>query len=176
MDGGEILNRVVEIMSSMDWGEIGFGVIEIIASLFSFSVLITLWERRYTTKRLKKYVSNYLTSLEFEWQNQTAEFALMHRVRAFELLLRNVRVMQPTTPLANKRVQEVRDAVEFFHTGGIPVFRGEHLRLPNTGEFPVAPNDATEALVREHVLKKLRAIKWLNLQGSAVRSKPADAT
>ena len=77
--------------------------------------------------------------------------------------------MHPTTPLANKRVEDVRDAVEFFHAGVIPIFRGEHLPLPIMGEFPIEPSDAIEAHVREHVIDKLRAIKWLGLKGPAQR-------
>ena len=169
MDRSEILHCFVEIVSSLDWGAFRAWLLEIIASVFGISVLITLWERHYTTKRLRKYVSKYLESVEGEWQNQTDEFILMHRVRAFELLLRRVRGMRPTTPLANMRVDEVRDAAEFFHTDVITIFRGEHLPLPKMGEFPMEPNDEIESHVREYVLDKLRAIKWLGLEEPANR-------
>ena len=167
MDCGEILNWMIKINANIDWSSFYSRVLEIVTSVFSISILITVWELRYTTNRLRKYVSNYQDSTEFEWHNQSEEFALMHRVRQFELLMRRVRVMQPTTPLANKRVEAVRDAVEFFHTGGVIVVGGEHLPLPNVGEFPLKPNDAIEAEVRKQILEKLRAIKWLGLEGPA---------
>ena len=74
MDWSVISNCLVEIVS-VDWRAFGTRLFEIVASIFGISVVFTLWERHYTTKRLKKYVSSYLESVEFEWQNQTEEFA-----------------------------------------------------------------------------------------------------
>ena len=142
------------------------GVAETMLGLFSVAGLIALWEWHRTTKRLKKYVANYIQSVEFEWQNQTDDFALMHRVRAYELLLRNVLILQPRTPRAYKRVEEDRDVLEKWHRG-IPIFRGEHLPLPKLGEFPTVPSHAIEAQVRKDVLEGLRAIKWLGLKEPA---------
>ena len=144
-------------------GEFWIGVAETLLGIFSFAGLIAFLEWRRTTKRLRKCVTDYVESGELEWQNQTDEFALMHRVRAFELLLRKVEVLQPRTPSAYKRVEEVRDAVEFFHRGGIPILNGEHLPLATIGAFPITPSDAAEALVRKYVLERLRAIKWLEV-------------
>ena len=90
----------------------------------------------------------------------------MHRVRAFELLLRKVQAMEPRTPGAYYRAEAVRDALECFHRGGIPILGKQHMPLPKIGEFPFPPNIAIEAQVRERVLEKLRAIKWLRLPGS----------
>ena len=93
----------------------------------------------------------------------------MHRVRAFEILLRNVYAMQPTTPWANKRVEEVRDQLEFFHRAYM-VLNGEHLPLAKPGDFPVEqPNSTIEAQMRQMILEGLRAIKWLRLKESAER-------
>ena len=112
---------------------------EIMLGLFSFAGLIALWEWRRTTKRLKKYVTGYVRSVEFEWQNQTEEFALMDRVRVFEILLRRVQAMHPQTPGANRRVEEVRDVLEQFHSTR-RIFREEHLPLRRIDEFPTEPN------------------------------------
>ena len=140
---------------------------EVALGLLSFTILIAWWEWRNATKRLKKEVTSYIKSVEFEWQNQTEEFALMHRVRAFEILLRNVQAQQPRTPGAHKRVEQVRDVLESFHRRFIPIFRGEHLPLPKFGEFPALPDVTIEAEVRKHVLEGLRAIKWLRLKEPA---------
>ncbi len=131
--------------------------------LFGFAGLAALLECRRTTKRLKKYVKSYMQSAEFEWTNQTDEFAVAHRVRAFEILSRNVQALQPRTPWASNRVEDVRDALESLHRA-ITIFRGEHLPLPRLGAFPLPPNQATEAHVREHIVERLRAIKWLRLE------------
>ena len=150
----------------MDWCDFLTRVVEIILGFFSIAFLITLWELRYTTKRLKNYVASYMESVEFPWQNQTDEFTRMHRVRSFEILLRKVQILQPRTPGAYKRATEVQEVLEHFHKA-VPIFRGEHLPLPNLGEFPVVPNDGGEAFVRDHVIKGLRAIKWLGLKEPA---------
>ena len=152
---------VVEIVLGRDFW---IGVVETLLSLFSFAALIYLLEWRSTTRRLKKHVASYIKSVEFKWTNQTDEFALMYRVRVFELLLRRVQAMQPRTPSAYKRVEEVRDALEYFHRGGVQILNGEHLPLPKFDEFPIRPNREIEAQVRERILENLRAIKWLGLE------------
>lgn len=143
------------------------GIADTLLAVVSFAGLIVWLERFSTTNRLKKYVKGYLEAVEFDWQNQTKEFAFMHRVRRFELLLRNVQVLRPTTYLASNRVAEVRDVLEEFHRGGIPILKGEHLPLRKFDEFPIEPSDATEAFVRDKVLEGLRAIKWLRLEEPA---------
>ena len=72
------------------------GVAETALGLFSVAALVSVWEWHRTTKRLKKYVTQYIDSAEFEWENQTEKFALMHRVRAFEILLRNIEGLRPS--------------------------------------------------------------------------------
>jgi hypothetical protein len=54
--------------------------------------------------------------------------------------------------------------VEFLHRQPIPIYGDKHLPLPKLGEFPYPPSQAFEAHVRDHVLEKLRAIKWLELE------------
>ena len=142
------------------------GVVQIVLGIVSYAGLVALLEWRRTTKRLKKYVASYMQAVEFEWTNQIEEFVVAHRVRAFELLLRNIQALQPRTPAAYKRVEEVRDVLERLHRA-IPIVRGEHLPLPKVGEFPVPPNQTTEAQVRELVVEGLRAIKWLRLEKPA---------
>ena len=144
------------------------GAAETALGLFSVALLVSLWEWRRTTKRLKKYVTKYIDAVEFEWQDQTAEFVLMHRVRAFELISRQVQVLQPRSPGAYYRVEQVRDVLERFHRA-IPIFRGEHLPLPEIGKFPLPSNERMEASLRQDILEDLRAIKWLGLQESAKR-------
>ena len=155
--------EVAEVVLRID---VLIGVVETVLGLFSFAGLAALWERHRTTKRLKKYVASYMQSAEFEWTNQTEEFAVVHRVRAFELLLRNVQALQPRTPWAYNRVEEVRDILESLHRA-ITIFRGEHLPLPRLGELPLPPNQATEAHVRELIVERLRAVKWLRLEKPA---------
>ena len=143
-------------------------VLEIVLGLFGFAGLAALSECRRTTKRLKKYVKSYMQSAGFEWTNQTDEFVVAHRVRAFEILSRNIQVLQPRTPWASNRVEDVRDALESLHSA-ITIFRGEHLPLPRLGAFPLPPNQATEAHVRERIVERLRAIKWPRLEKSTER-------
>ena len=157
----DFLIEVAEIVSGR---EFWIGVAEIIVGVFSLTMLIALSEWYRTTKRLKKYVKKYIESGEFEWRNKTPEFAVMHRVRAFEILLRKVEALQPRTPKAYRRVEEVRDVLEEFHRGMIPIFKEEHLPLPRIGEFPMTPSDVSETFVRNRVLEGLRAIKWLRLE------------
>ena len=143
------------------------GVAETALGLFSVAALVSVWEWHRTTKRLKKYVTQYIDSAEFEWENQTEKFALMHRVRAFEILLRNIEGLQPRTPGAYYRVEQVRDVLEHFHRS-IPIWRGQHLPLPKIGEFPLPqPNYAMEASVRHDTLEKLKKIQWLRLKEPA---------
>lgn len=139
-------------------------VLKYVVGLVGFTTLMAFWELCRTKKRLKKEVKDYIKSVEFEWKNQTEEFVLMHKVRRFEVLLRNVRALQPRTPRAYKCVEEVREKLEFLHVA-IPVFREEHLPLPKLGEFPIQPpNSESETFVRQKVLEKLRTIKWLKLK------------
>ena len=142
------------------------GVAETVAGLFSVAVLVSLWEWHRITKRLKKYVRSYKDAVEFEWQNQTEKFALMHRIRAYEVLLRKVHALQPRTPGAYYRVEKVRDALEWFHRT-IPVWRGEHLPLPDIEKFPFPGDAAMEFHIRKDILEKLKAIKWLGLKEPA---------
>ena len=151
-----------QLASSEFW----IGVVQTLVGILSFASVVAFLEWRHTTKRLKKYVTQYVESVEFEWSNQTRKFAVMHRVRAFEILLRHVEALRPRTPGAYKRVEEVRDAVEYFHRT-IPIFRGEHLPLPRLGEFPLPPDERFEAQLRGDVLEKLRSIKWLGLKESS---------
>lgn len=157
----------------VDWYDLFTTVGEIMLSVFSIAGLIALWERHHTTKRLKSYVARYMESVEFQWHSQTDEFVLMHRVRSFELLLRRVQILQPRTPGAYKRVEAVRDILEYFHMEGVLIFEGEHLLLPTFAEFPVIPNDTTEAYVRDHITSGLRAIKWLGLKERAEQNEAA---
>ena len=154
--------------------EILLRLIEVLLGLFGFSALIVYVDLRYTTKRLKRHVLRYLRSVEFDWRKESDEFVLMYKVRAFELLLRNMRAIQPTTPWANERADEIRDAVEFFHRGATAIFRGEVLPLPNAGEFPL-PDNRTETHVRETILENLRKIKWLGLQELTEKARARNA-
>ena len=143
------------------------GVAKYLLSLVSFTGLIILYDWCDTTKRLQRYVTAYKNHVEFEWKNQPDKFAVMHRVRAYELLLRNLEALRPWTPLASKRVEMVWDEVEYFHREGIPVLREEHLPLPKLGEFPYSPSPEIETYVTNHLLEGLRAIKWLRLEERA---------
>ena len=158
---GELWLRALEVLMGFDFW---IGVVQTLTGLFSFAGLIALIEWHRTTRRLRKYVSSYIGSVEFEWQNQTEEFILMHRVRAFELLLRRVQAMEPRTPGAYYRAEAVRDVLEWFHRGGIPVLGNQHIPLSEIGKFPFPPNFAIESQVREHILEKLREIKWLRIE------------
>ena len=146
------------------------GVGETVLGLFSVAGLISVWEWHRTTVRLKKFLAEYIGWVEFAWQDQTEEFALMHRVRAFEVLLRKVMMLRPRTPGAYRRAEQVRDALEMFHTR-ITIWRGQHLPLPKLGEFPIGPDAAFEAQFREDVAKRLRAIKWLRYDELCERSR-----
>ena len=141
-----------------------FDILKIVFGIFGFTALMATLELYRTTQRLKLEVENYIKAVNFEWENQTAEFALMDRVRAFEVLLRNVQAQQPRTPIAYRRVEQVRDALEFFHRTRA-VHQGQHLPLPKLEEFPIQPpSPAIEAHFRSDILKRLRAIKWLGLK------------
>ncbi|MDE2925259.1 MAG: hypothetical protein OXT71_02535 [Acidobacteriota bacterium] len=151
-------------------GETLIRVGEILLGLVSFTALSTLWEWCRTTKRLREHVRSYVKAVEFKWKNQTEEFATMHRIRAYEVLLRRVQALQPRTPFAYRRMEEVRDALEFLHMA-TPVFQGKHLPLARIGEFPIKHVDSTsrpklssEAWVRQKILERLRAITWLKLE------------
>lgn len=146
------------------------GVAETVLGLFSVAGLVALWEWYRTTERLRKFVTDYIGAVEFEWQNQTEEFALMHRVRAFEVLLRKVLILRPRTPGAYRRVEQVREALERLHMS-IPIWRGRHLPLPKLGEFPFATDSAFEPQFRENLVKRLTAIKWLRFDELRDRSR-----
>ena len=156
----ELWIRVLEILAGLDFW---IGVVQILFGLFSFAGLIALIERHRTTRRLREHVSWYIDKVEFEWKNQTVEFILMHRIRAFELLLRRVQAMNPRTPGAYVRVEAVRDALEWHYRSGILIKGGMHLPLPEIGKFPYPPSPITEAQVRRDILEKLRMIKWLRI-------------
>ena len=158
----EFIAAIIEVVRRPDFW---LGVLQTMLGLFSFGLLVALFEWRRTTKRLRRFVTSYIEAVEFEWQNQTKDFVVMHRVRAFEVLLRNVQSLQPRTPGAYQRVEEVRDALEYLHKC-IPIFRGEHLPLPSPEQFPVEPNSHTEPQIRAHVLRNLRSIGWLRLKSS----------
>ena len=160
----DFLITVAEIASGRDFW---IGVTETLLGLLSFAGLFSLLEWHRTSKLLKKHVTGYIKSVEYKWKNQTDDFGFMHRVRLFELLLRRVQVMQPRTPGAYKRVEEVRDALEYFHRAGVQIHLEQHLALPKFDEFPIKPNAKIEAQVRELVLERLRAIKWLGLKKPA---------
>lgn len=145
-------------------------LVQTLLGLLSFAALMAWWERRCTTKQLKKYVATYKERVEFKWRNQTEGFVLMHRVRAFELFLRNVSALQPRTSGAYKRVEQVRDVLEYFHREVIALIGVKHVPLPKMGEFPLPLNLATEAQVRQTVLEGLRALKWLRLEKPTERS------
>ena len=140
------------------------GVLKFVLGFVGVAGLIALYDWYDTTERLRKYVTLYVNYAEFEWKNQSDEFVLTHRVRAFELLLRNLEDVRPRTLPGFKRVEAVRDVVEYFHRRAIPVLGNKHLPLPKLGEFPYPPSQAVEAHVRNHVLEELRAIKWLELE------------
>ena len=146
------------------------GVAETVLGLFSLAGLVALWEWHRTTERLRKFVTDYIGAVEFEWQNETEEFALMHRVRAFEVLLRKVLTLRPRTPGAYRRVEQVREALESLHMS-IPIWRGQHLPLPKLGEFPFAADSAFEAQFREDLVKRLKVIKWLKFDELRDRSR-----
>ena len=136
-----------------------------VLALAGYTAFGAFVEFRRTTQRLRKYVSSYLKRATFEWPNQTEEFALMDRVRSFEILLREVQAIQPRTPYAYRRVEEVRNAIEFLHRG-IPIVEGRHLPLPRLTDFPVQEGSfsaSVEADVRKYTLCELRQIKWLRL-------------
>ena len=160
-DWSSVLDIVSASFSFVDWtivAEVGLG-------LFSYAVVLALWERFRTTQRLRKYISSYQYAADFEWTNQTEEFVLMHRVRSFEVLLRRVQALQPRTPIAYGRVEEVRDAIEYFHRT-VSVFRGEHMPLPSLTEFPFPKellNASSEVFLRTQIFQKLREINWLQL-------------
>ena len=140
------------------------GVLKFLLVFVGVASLIAFCDWYDTTARLRKYVTLYVNHAEFEWKNQPDEFVLTHRVRAFELLLRNLENVRPLTLLAFKRVEAVRDVVEYFHRRAIPILGDKHLPLPKLGEFPYPPSQAVEARIRNHVLEELRAIKWLELE------------
>ena len=159
----DCLNEVIETVLGSDFWR---GVAGIMLGLFSITGLFALLEWRRITKRLKKDVTNYIDAVEFEWRNQTEEFIVMDRIRAFEVLLKDVQSLRPTTPGAYKRVQQVRDAVEFFHRARA-VLNEEHLPLPKPDEFPLPTTHRTaegELFVRQKVLEELRKNKWLGLE------------
>lgn len=158
---------LIWIAETVQTGGFWRGVLEVAAGVFSFALLMALSEWLRTTRRLKKCVTSYVKTVEFEWKNQTEEFVLMHRVRAFELLLRRVEALQPRTPGAYHRVEQVRDVLESWHNKGIIVLDGEHLPLPRRGEFPLPMRPEFEAQVTNDVLRGLRAIKWLGLKEPA---------
>ena len=140
------------------------GVLKLLLGFVGVAGLIAFCDWYDTTARLRKYVTLYLNYVEFEWKNQPDEFVLTHRVLAFELLLRNLEDVRPLTLPAFKRVEAVRDVVEYFHRHPIPILGNKHLPLPKLGEFPYPPNQATETQVRNHVLEELSTIKWLKLE------------
>ncbi len=81
--------------------------------------------------------------------------------------------MRPRTPKAYRRVEEVRDALEYFHKDVIAIFRDKHITPPNLERFPFEPNEhiglpVLEPAVRSHVLKELQSIKWLKIKVSSV--------
>lgn len=145
------------------------GVLKFLLGFVGVAGLIALYDLYDTTERLRTYVTLYANHAEFEWKNQPDEFVLTHRVRAFELLLRNLEDVRSWTLPAFKRVEAVRDVVEYFHRRAIPVLGNKHLPLPKLGEFPYPPSQEVEAYVRNHVLEELRAIKWLGLEKRAER-------
>ena len=140
------------------------GVLKFALGFVGVAGMIAFYDWYDTTERLRKYVSLYVNYAEFEWTNQSDEFVLTHRVRAFELLLRNLDDVRPWTLPAFKRVEAVRDVVEYFHRRAIPILGDKHLPLPKLGEFPYPLSQAVEAHVTNHVLEGLRAIKWLELE------------
>ena len=160
---------LIWISETVQTGDFWSGVLEVAAGVFSFTVLMALSEWRRTTKRLKKYVTAYKEGVEYEWQDKTEEFVVTYRVRAFELLLRNVLTLQPRTPAAYRRVEQIRDVLERWHRG-IPIIGDEPLPLPKLGEFPAPPSAAIEAFLRNYLLERLRAIKWLGLKEPAEES------
>lgn len=84
--------------------EVLWSVVEVTLGIVSSAGLLLVWEWYRTRQRLRQYVKSYLKSVEFDWTNQTVEFALMHRVRVFELLLRKLQALQPRTPAAYRQV------------------------------------------------------------------------
>ena len=59
------------------------GVAQALVGIFSFASLVAFLEWLHTTRQLKKNVTAYVKSVEFNWRDKTDEFVLMHRVRAF---------------------------------------------------------------------------------------------
>ena len=147
-------------------------IIDTILGITGFTAIMSVNELRHTIVRLRKVINRYIDAVEFGWTNQTEEFALDHRVRAYEVMLRNVQAIQPRTPLAYRRVEQVRDAVEFFHRN-IGVYQDKHRPLPKLDEFPYRSlTPEMEVPVRRKILEELRAIKWcgfkwLGLKGPA---------
>ena len=145
--------------------DLGFwvGVAQVALGLFSFTSLLAIIEWCHTTKRLRDCVTRYIESVEFEWTNKPKEFAFTYRIRAFEILLRRVQSMQPRTFGAYRRVEEVRNILEEWHTGML-ICNMQVLPLPDLERFPFEPSEESECAVRKHALEKLQSIKWLKLK------------
>ena len=156
---------------------------QILFALFSFATFQAFCEWRLTTKLLRKYVAQYIESVAFEWTNETTEFIITYRVRAFEILLRNLQSMQPRTGCARKRVEEVQDVLENFHNCKV-ILNRKVLPLPDPNKFPfdIYQNGhihkEIEPTIRNETLKKLQAIKWLKIRSiplaySVTRNSPS---
>jgi len=60
-------------------------------------------------------------------------------------------------------VEEVREAVEQFHTSMF-IYMDEVLPLPDLGSFPLKQAPEFEGALRTQVISDLRKIRWLKLK------------
>ena len=135
----------------------------------AFAVGLYLWyERRRAKSRIRKHIGSWIRAAEFEWKNQTQKFVADYRVQAFERLLRNMQGVLVWSAQSEKLVQEVKDAIEFFHRGGTTVRNNQVLPLPELGKFPLPAPTPEEALlvertVRAKIIERLSQIKWIDI-------------
>ena len=103
-------------------------VAEIIVGVFSVTMLIALSEWYRTTKRLKKYVKEiYLSQGSSNGGTKHPSSLSCTGSGRSKFCCGRLRPYSPGTPKAYRRVEEVRDVLEEFHRGMIPIFKGTTL-------------------------------------------------